>query len=98
MPYDVISAAKKLSGMSDSLCAIARQLGTKAFAECYRTGPQHLSSLLDDGPSKLDDSSRRALRVYYRAQEYIEAKRQLARCLLPRCTVTTKDSTAAAVI
>jgi hypothetical protein len=87
--------------MSDSLCALARQLGPKAFAECYRTGPEHYKTLLDlleETKPKLSDSDRQALRVYLAAQDYIEAKSQLARCLLGRCTVTTTDSTATAVI
>jgi len=98
MPYDVVANAKKVNSMSDSLCAMARQLGPKAFAECYRTGPQHLSSLLDEDPSKLSESSRQALRVYYVAQDYIDTKRKLARVLLGRCTIATTDQTAATVI
>lgn len=98
MPYDVIANAKKVNSMSDSLCAMAQRLGPKAFADCYRTGPQHLCSLLDEGPSDLSESSRQALRVYYGARDYIDTKRQLARALLGRCIVTTVDQTAATVI
>jgi len=101
MKYDVVSHAKKVNSMSASLSEMARQLGPKAFADSYRNGPQHLTSLLDDGPSKLTEASRQALRVYYGAQEYMDAKRQLALNLLtsPKlATLTTTDSVAASVI
>jgi hypothetical protein len=76
MKYDVVSHAKKVSSMSTSLSEMVHQLSPKVFTDSYRNGPQHLTSLLDDGPSKLSESSRQALRVYYGAQEYMDAKRR----------------------
>ena len=73
----------------------------EGFAECYRTGPEHyktLFALLEETKPKLSDSDRQALRVYLAVQDYIEAKSQLARCFLGRCTVTTIDSKATTVV
>lgn len=109
MTYDVISHAKKVSGLGNDLCAIERKLGKKPFAESYRNGPKQYKLLLDrtlfeltgDKPSEISDSDRQALGVYLAAQDYIDSKRQLAINLLTcpdLVTLTTADSTAASVI
>jgi hypothetical protein len=104
MKYNVVSHAKKVSALSDSVCALHGQLGSKDFADAFLRGSESLSRILDDlegSHPKPPESVRRTLRAYMASDEYMDNKRHLAINLftcLDLVTLTTADSVAASVI
>lgn len=86
MKYDVVAHAKKIHGLSESICAIARKIGKTKFADYF----QNCAAESDD-----------SLLSYLQAHSYIDEKRQFALNLLTfpeYSTITTTDPIAIEVI